>query len=135
MAIKESALAVITSIAQGDFVRVVTSTGASRRMTVNNFGRAITGSITFLRQTIDTQGVTFTLSSNYRGTMFIYDSTAGNNGEYIVYSSGTGAVNTKPISAANGVTIDTSVSYRIKITSSSGTRMVAFITAQGSISV
>lgn len=135
MAIKESALAVITSIAQGDFVRVVTSAGASRLMTVNNFGRAITGSITFLRQIADTPGATFTLSANYRGTMFIYDSTAGNNGEYIVFSSGSGAVNTKIISAANGVTIDTSVSYKIKITPSSGSRMVVFITAQGSISV
>lgn len=41
MSIKESALAAITSIAQGDFVRAVTSAGASRRVTVSNLAKAI----------------------------------------------------------------------------------------------
>lgn len=41
MAIKESALSLITSIAQGDFIRVVTSVGASRRITVANLSDAI----------------------------------------------------------------------------------------------
>lgn len=41
MSIKESALTAITSIAQGDFVRAVTSAGASRRVTVSNLAKAI----------------------------------------------------------------------------------------------
>ena len=41
MAIKESALAAITSIAQSDFVRAVTAAGASRRITVANLAKAI----------------------------------------------------------------------------------------------
>ena len=41
MAIKESALAAITSIAQTDFVRMVTSAGASRRATLANIAKAI----------------------------------------------------------------------------------------------
>lgn len=41
MAIKESALSLITSIAQSDFVRVVTSAGASRKVTVAKLSEAI----------------------------------------------------------------------------------------------
>lgn len=41
MAIKESALAAITSITQSDFVRAVTAAGASRRITVANLAKAI----------------------------------------------------------------------------------------------
>lgn len=46
MAIKESALSLITSIAQGDWVRAVTSAGASRRVTVANLAKAIVESYT-----------------------------------------------------------------------------------------
>ena len=46
MAIKESALSLITSIAQGDWVRAVTSAGASRRVTVANLAKAIIESYT-----------------------------------------------------------------------------------------
>lgn len=41
MSIKESALSAITSISNGDFVRVVTSSGASRRITVANLANVI----------------------------------------------------------------------------------------------
>ena len=41
MAIKELALAAITSITQSDFVRAVTAAGASRRITVANLAKAI----------------------------------------------------------------------------------------------
>lgn len=41
MAIKESALAAITSITQSDLIRAVTSAGASRRITVANLAKAI----------------------------------------------------------------------------------------------
>ena len=41
MAIKESALALITSIAQSDAIRVVTAAGASRRIAMSNFDRAV----------------------------------------------------------------------------------------------
>ena len=46
MSIKESALTAITSIAQSDFVRAVTSAGASRRITVSNLAKAIVESYT-----------------------------------------------------------------------------------------
>lgn len=46
MAIKESALTLITSIAQGDWIRAVTSAGASRRVTVANLAKAIVESYT-----------------------------------------------------------------------------------------
>ena len=41
MSIKESALTAITSIAQSDFIRAVTSAGASRRITIANLAKAI----------------------------------------------------------------------------------------------
>lgn len=41
MSIKESALSAITSISNSDFVRVVTSAGASRRITVSNLAKQI----------------------------------------------------------------------------------------------
>lgn len=46
MAIKESALSLITSITQSDLVRTVTSSGASRRITVANLAKAIVESYT-----------------------------------------------------------------------------------------
>lgn len=41
MSIKESALTAITSIAQSDFIRAVTSAGASRRITLANLAKAV----------------------------------------------------------------------------------------------
>ena len=41
MSIKESALSAITTITQSDFIRAVTSAGASRRVTVANLAKAI----------------------------------------------------------------------------------------------
>ena len=46
MSIKESALSAITSITQSDFIRAVTSAGASRRVTVANLAKAIIESYT-----------------------------------------------------------------------------------------
>lgn len=46
MSIKESALSAITSITQSDFIRAVTSAGASRRLTVANLAKAIIESYT-----------------------------------------------------------------------------------------
>ena len=46
MSIKESALSAITSIAQSDFIRTVTSLGASRNVTVANLAKAIVESYT-----------------------------------------------------------------------------------------
>ena len=46
MSIKESALNAITSIAQSDYIRAVTSAGASRRVTVANLAKAIIESYT-----------------------------------------------------------------------------------------
>lgn len=46
MSIKESALNAITSITQRDFIRAVTSAGASRRVTVANLAKAIIESYT-----------------------------------------------------------------------------------------
>lgn len=46
MSIKESALSVISSITQSDFVRAVTSDGNSRRVTVANLAKAVVESYT-----------------------------------------------------------------------------------------
>ena len=63
MAIKESALSLITSIAQGDWVRAVTSAGASRRITVANLARAIVESYTGSRLAGSAQSVKSALDS------------------------------------------------------------------------
>lgn len=66
MSIKESALTAVTSIASGDFIRVVTSSGASRRIALANLFRSasiesgtITGSSVAAGSTMD-YNVTYT---------------------------------------------------------------------------
>lgn len=67
MAIKESALSLITSIAQNDWVRAVTSAGASRRITVANLAKAVgavkvnKASVSSLPTTISNSGITQTM--------------------------------------------------------------------------
>jgi hypothetical protein len=65
MAIKESALSLITSIAQGDWVRAVTSAGASRRITVANLAKAIVESYTGSSLAGSAQSVKTALDSVY----------------------------------------------------------------------
>lgn len=45
MSIRESALTAITSITNSDFVRAVTSAGASRKVTIGNIGKHILGKV------------------------------------------------------------------------------------------
>ncbi len=133
MSIKESALSAITSISNSDFVRVVTSAGASRRITLNNLSKAITGDITFLKSAVDTAGKTFTLPASYRGLLFVFDSNRARNGMYMVSTTGAGVTDYKAISEANDITIDASVSNKITLTAATGSRVILFINAQGTV--
>lgn len=72
MAIRESLLNTISTIATSDFVRAVTSAGASSKVTVSNLAKAIienytgsslAGSSQSLKNAIDSQGV-ITLSAS-----------------------------------------------------------------------
>lgn len=78
MAIKESALSLITSIAQGDWVRAVTSAGASRRITFANLAKAIVESYTgsslagsnqSVKAAIDSLGGKTDLSGDYTNSL------------------------------------------------------------------
>lgn len=89
--------------------------------------------IAFSKATIGTETKAFTVGSNYRGTLFVYDSGPQRNGVYNVFSTGSGVVDIKPISAASDITIDTSVASKISLTAASGTRVVAFLTVQGNV--
>ena len=63
MGIKESALAAVNNLAQSDFVRVVTSAGASRKLTLANLEKATgtlvltSGSFSSLPQTINNSAI------------------------------------------------------------------------------
>ena len=82
-----------------------------------------------------TNSTTFNLPNSYRGTLFIHDSTANRNGLYMVYAAGTGGVNYKAISSATEVTIDNSVSNKLTITPTAGSRFVVFLNAQFVVTV
>ena len=70
---------------------------------------------------------TFTIPNNYRGVLFVTDSASNKNGEYMVFCTGTSAVGYKAVSAAEGITIDTSTSNKLILTPSSGTRNCLFL--------
>ena len=72
MAIKESALSLITSIAQGDWIRAVTSAGASRRVTVANLAKAIVESYTGSSLAGSNQSVKAAIDSLNSKTEYIY---------------------------------------------------------------
>lgn len=78
---------------------------------------------------------TFTVPNNYRGVLYVIDSSASRCGEYILYSTGGGVVGVKAISEANETTIDVSVLNKITITASTGSRRVLFISAANMISM
>ena len=69
MSIKESALSAITSIAQNDFIRVVTADGASRRVSLANLANAI-NSKTFITLTKSTSVDTFECYTYKYGSLF-----------------------------------------------------------------
>lgn len=73
---------------------------------------------------------TYTISNNYRGVMYVIDSTAANCGEYLVYSTGSGAVNTVPVKAASNITIATGT-RSLALTPTSGSRALLVITHTG----
>lgn len=148
---KEKNLTAVTSVAAADFLRVVTSAGASVKATAANLakyvietynGSSVAGSSqsvksaldslnsNYTKASADTTGKTFTIPNNYRGIMAIHDSTPNRNGIYMVYAASTGGVNYKAISSATDVTIDISVTNKITVTPASGSRIVMFINAQ-----
>lgn len=77
MSIKESALTAITAISNSDFVRAVTSAGASRRITVANLakqivegyaGSSLAGSSQSVKSAIDSLNSNFTLYDDTTAT-------------------------------------------------------------------
>lgn len=80
-------------------------------------------------------GKTFTIPNNYRGTLFIHDSTPARNGIYMIYCASTGGVGYKAISSATEVTLDVSTVNKLKITTSVGSRAVMFLNAQYVVTV
>lgn len=53
----------------------------------------------------------------------------------MAYSTSAGAVDIKPISAASDLTIDTSVTGKITLTATTGSRVFTFINSQGAATV
>ena len=88
--------------------------------------------IKLYRKTANTNGVTFTLTSGFRGLMFTIDSAADRCGAYFIYSGSTGGVGKASIKEASALTIDISVNSKLTITSPGATRVI-FIVSDGSI--
>ena len=72
MSIKESALTAITTITQSDFVRAVTSAGASRRVTVSNLAKAIVETYTGSSLAGSSQSVKSAVDTLKSNTDFVY---------------------------------------------------------------
>lgn len=85
----------------------------------------------FTKVSVPATGTTFNLPNNYRGTMYIYDSSASNNGMYMVYATASGVVNYKAVSTASNITINIDTANKITVTPTSGSKVVLFINAQG----
>ncbi len=89
MSIKESALTAITSITQSDFVRAVTSAGASRRITVANLAKAIVESYTGSSLAGESQSVKSAIDTlngrNIKSTVVPYTVTVSAGG-YVLLS-------------------------------------------------
>ena len=154
---KEKNLTNVTSIAAADFARLVTSAGASVKATAANLakyvietynGSSVAGSSQSVKAALDslnsnqtkasnvnTAGRTFTLPNNYRGTLFIHDSAPDRCGVYMVYTTSGGVAGTKTISTANDITMNNSTNNKLTITPTSGSRVVMFLNAQGTVTV
>lgn len=89
----------------------------------------------FTKGTANSGGLTFNLPNNYRGVLYIVDSSAANCGEYFVFTSSGGVVSTKAISAASNLTINTSTNNKITFTPSAGTRLLLFINIQNKATI
>lgn len=84
---------------------------------------------------VSTSGMTFNMPNNYRGTLFIHDSTPDRCGVYMVYTTSGGVAGTKAISTANDITMNNSTNNKLTITPTSGSRVVMFLNAQGTVTV
>lgn len=84
-----------------------------------------------IHKTILSAAKTITVPNNYRGLLIITNTTANDNGMYIITTTGTGVLITKAISAASNITIDTSTANSLKLTPSSGTRTICLIDISG----
>ena len=141
MSIKESALSAITSITQSDFIRAVTSGGASRRVTVANLAKAIiesytgsslAGSSQSVKSAIDSLNskniqltwgteVTFNCPNNHRFLMIAGSNTVWtgvNYSDQVTFSSvvaGTGSITYTATKSGTSVTITASANTNISI--------------------
>ena len=83
---------------------------------------------------VTTSGRTFTLSNNYRGVLWIFDSNNARCGAYFLFSTGSGVVATAEIKSATNITIDTNTANKITLTPTTGSRVIMIMTVAGSIS-
>lgn len=148
MSIKESALTAITTIANSDFVRAVTSAGASRKITVANLakqiiegyaGSTVAGSAQSVKSALDSlnskignvyssaigisnnASVDIDLPSGSRGIMFTTGVAVAGRGIYAWGTSSSGVVSGSWLVQATGISVDMSTANTIKFTNTSGT--------------
>ena len=158
MGVKEKALTAASSIASGDFLRMVTGGGASRKIDYSKLAKAIVeeyngstiaGSAQTLKVALDslnsktpftqaylvginTTEKVFNVEVGTRARITVFDSSENHNGMYIFAATGTGVVLTKAISAATDITI-TAGTGSFSIKAATGTRALLIETVQGSI--
>ena len=134
MSIKESALTAITAISNSDFVRAVTSAGASRRITVANLAKQIVEGYTGSSLAGESQSVKAALDSLNSKTLLTLTRTenqwvdATSFGRLYAYKRG----NMLFLNCNLGITTAGSISDYVKIGSISGWRAVSTVYASPS---
>ena len=76
---------------------------------------------------IPATGSTFTVPNNYRGRLTIVTSNSAYCGEYLLFATGAGVVETVAVKSASGITLSTATNA-VTLTPTSGTRDVLFET-------
>jgi len=84
---------------------------------------------------VTSSGVTVTVPNNFRGVLYITDSGATQNGEYLVYSTSSGTTGTRTVLAADNFTINISTANKFVLSATSGSRRCYIMSLQGTISI
>ena len=131
----ESNLGAKSSLTTSDYLRVVGSDNEVYKQSVSSVKSALgvtalengMSGISFTKFYAEAGGRTVNIPNNYRGVLYITDSNNTRCGEYIVFATGTGIVNTKAVSTASDITIDNSVSNKLTLSPASGSRWCLLI--------
>lgn len=107
MAIKESALSLITSITQSDWIRAVTRAGASRRITVADLAKAV-GSVKVSETSVSSLPITIS-NAEITSTMEVVNSVLSNSsaqvGNWTVTTSNGSLTVSGSISGSTNITL------------------------------